>query len=136
MSSMFFGKIVKKHDDNLNNCKADKNNGEPKQSFCKTSKCDRLIHKPIRLFRQILGLLSSFFGKLFLCLRNFNLSVRNYNKLSNFSCQSVNLLRQSNLSVCRLPKFFTDFAYVWHGLTEQPYFFDSFFRNLKFHNRN
>ena len=117
-----FGHILKEHDDNLNNCEDTDKNSKPNQNSRKFSKRDCLLHEPVYLFRQIHRLFSSFFGKLFLRVRNLDkfvrllvklirrfycifrdlfLSFRHFKKFSDLFCKSVNLLWQSNCSLKR-----------------------------------
>jgi hypothetical protein len=53
-----FGAILKDHDDNLNKCKNSKNDGEPKNALREPSKLDCVLHEPVRLLRQCLGMLN------------------------------------------------------------------------------
>jgi hypothetical protein len=87
---VIYGGILKEHDDNLNDGKKDKRAGEPKLSSREPSQRDCLMHEPLRLIRQMFGLFSGFFCKLFLCARNVC-------KFVNLFCEPV-ILKAQHLS--------------------------------------
>ena len=124
------GKILKDHDDNLNKGKNSKNECEPINPPREINQLDCLLHEPVRLFRQVFGFFRRFVGKLCLKLCDVGLDACNRDKI-------FNLLRKSNLSVCRFCQFFPKFGCrAWHWPSKCLNFFQRLFRNLKFHNRN
>ena len=69
-SVLILDEQIKAHEANLNNGGSDNSDSKPNQCFREPSQFDCLTYEPFRLFRQILGLLGRFVGKLFLCVRN------------------------------------------------------------------